>query len=631
MSSVSAVAAAAAEPLTMFIVVRKDLTKKLQWPAGSVMTQACHAATAILHLTHDDQNTKEYLADLDNMHKVVLETKNENSLEKLAEVLSTHQVPFKKWIEQPENIPTALATAPLRDKAMSATEDIDITQYNTVTEGKATILFPKHNEVFYNPVQQFNRDMSIAAIRTWSEIYNNEKAERVEKKLSRNKDEKSRIALENTLDKIKNSNNFTILEALGASGLRSIRYAKEIPKLKQVVCNDIEIDAMEAIKRNVKYNGLTEELVKPNHGDAMRVMYDMVGKNEKFDVVDLDPYGSAAPFVDGAVQAVADGGLLCVTCTDLAILTGSMHPETCFGKYGGMPLKGMFAHEMALRLVLQQLQTSAGRYKRYIVPLVSCSIDFYLRVFVRVFTSPQEVKKSASKMAIVYECSGCHAFSVQPLGKVSLKDNGAERHTPATGPTVNSLCEHCNFTHHIGGPAWGANIHDEEFVTKMLQHVKENEENYGTSARMKGMLTVIKEEVKTPFYWTLAGLCGTIHCNSMPMLDLYSAILNAGYNVSSSHCGRQTVKTNAPASVMWDIMRAWVKKNPVVMKNIAENSPARAILNKEPTIEIDFNRHPKAVAESKSEHLVRYQVNPTPNWGPKARAGQKRKTDEQVF
>lgn len=37
------------------------------------MTQACHAATAILHLTHDDQNTKEYLADLDNMHKVVLE------------------------------------------------------------------------------------------------------------------------------------------------------------------------------------------------------------------------------------------------------------------------------------------------------------------------------------------------------------------------------------------------------------------------------------------------------------------------------------------------------------------------------------------------------------------------------
>lgn len=41
----------------------------------SVMTQACHAATAILHLTREDENTKAYLNDLDSMHKVVLEVK----------------------------------------------------------------------------------------------------------------------------------------------------------------------------------------------------------------------------------------------------------------------------------------------------------------------------------------------------------------------------------------------------------------------------------------------------------------------------------------------------------------------------------------------------------------------------
>ena len=39
------------------------------------MTQACHAATAILHITKNEDNTKEYLEDLDNMHKVVLEVK----------------------------------------------------------------------------------------------------------------------------------------------------------------------------------------------------------------------------------------------------------------------------------------------------------------------------------------------------------------------------------------------------------------------------------------------------------------------------------------------------------------------------------------------------------------------------
>ena len=31
-----------------------------------------------------------------------------------------------------------------------------------VTEGQATILFPKTNEVFYNNVQCFNRDISTA-------------------------------------------------------------------------------------------------------------------------------------------------------------------------------------------------------------------------------------------------------------------------------------------------------------------------------------------------------------------------------------------------------------------------------------------------------------------------------------
>lgn len=75
----------------------------------------------------------------------------------------------------------------LKIRKMSSTPEIDITQYNTVTEGEATILFPKKNEVFYNPVQQFNRDMSIAAIRTWSEIFNQEKAAKLEKKLAKAK------------------------------------------------------------------------------------------------------------------------------------------------------------------------------------------------------------------------------------------------------------------------------------------------------------------------------------------------------------------------------------------------------------------------------------------------------------
>lgn len=36
---------------------------------------------------------------------------------------------------------------------------IDKTPFTAVTEGKAEVLFPSSHDVFYNPVQEFNRDL----------------------------------------------------------------------------------------------------------------------------------------------------------------------------------------------------------------------------------------------------------------------------------------------------------------------------------------------------------------------------------------------------------------------------------------------------------------------------------------
>eukprot|EP01052_Picozoa_sp_SAG31_P061240 SAG31_NODE_20336_length_577_cov_1.106695_2_plen_93_part_00 len=71
----------------------------------------------------------------------------------------------------------------------------------------------------------------------------------------------------------------------------------------------------------------------------------------QFDLVDLDPFGSPAEFLDSAIQAVSEGGLLAFTCTDMAVLCGN-NSEACYGKYGSMPLRGKHCHEFALRLVL---------------------------------------------------------------------------------------------------------------------------------------------------------------------------------------------------------------------------------------------------------------------------------------
>lgn len=49
----------------------------------------------------------------------------------------------------------------------------------------------------------------------------------------------------------------------------------------------------------------------------------------------------------------------------------------------------------ALRIVLHSLDLHANCYQRFVVPLLSISADFYVRVFVRVFTGQAKVKASA--------------------------------------------------------------------------------------------------------------------------------------------------------------------------------------------------------------------------------------------
>ncbi|KXN74001.1 putative peptidyl-tRNA hydrolase PTRHD1-like protein [Conidiobolus coronatus NRRL 28638] len=101
------------ENLIMYIIIRRDLMKTLNWNHGSIIAQACHASTAVLHKYQTHPNTQTYLGNLNSMHKVILETKNENSINKLIEQLEARNIAHYKWIEQPENIVTSIALLPI--------------------------------------------------------------------------------------------------------------------------------------------------------------------------------------------------------------------------------------------------------------------------------------------------------------------------------------------------------------------------------------------------------------------------------------------------------------------------------------------------------------------------------------
>uniref|UniRef100_A0ABK0LCK3 peptidyl-tRNA hydrolase n=1 Tax=Rattus norvegicus TaxID=10116 RepID=A0ABK0LCK3_RAT len=68
--------------LVQYLVLRKDLSQApFSWPTGALVAQACHAATAALHLHRDHPHTAAYLRELGRMRKVVLEVRGRYSIE----------------------------------------------------------------------------------------------------------------------------------------------------------------------------------------------------------------------------------------------------------------------------------------------------------------------------------------------------------------------------------------------------------------------------------------------------------------------------------------------------------------------------------------------------------------------
>lgn len=342
-------------------------------------------------------------------------------------------------------------------------------------------------------------------------------------------------------------------------------------------------------------------------------------------MVDLDPYGTAAPFIDGAVQAVSDGGLLCVTCTDLAVLAGGSYPEKCYANYGGVGARTEYGHEAALRLVLSSLSTAAARYGRYITPILSLSIDFYVRLFVRVHTGQAEVKHVASQTGVVYACTYCHDHHEQPFGRHSKRtmDDGRvlDNFGFTSGPPCPERCVHCGSNYLVAGPMWLGPLHDPSFLEGMLGKLAEGEgQRFKTYPRIRGMVSVAKDESTDLFYFSPPKMASHFKAQSPSLMDYASALFNAGYRVTRSHAQPGSLKTNAPAQFIHDVLREYTKDKPVRRDKIPDTSPAHKLLDKAQEHDISFEPHESAKLLTAKQETARYQENPTAHWGPASRA-----------
>lgn len=74
-------------------------------------------------------------------------------------------------------------------------------------------------------------------------------------------------------------------------------------------------------------------------------------------------------------------------------------------------------------------------------------------------------------------------------------------------------------------------------------------------------------------------------------------------------------------------MRCWVLSHPVNANRLKDGSTAKSILAKDPELVANFAPHPEANPASRTNGLVRWQINPEKDWGPKPRATRSCKTE----
>ncbi|MGC9209664.1 MAG: hypothetical protein ACP5FT_00090 [Acidilobus sp.] len=368
-----------------------------------------------------------------------------------------------------------------------------------IREGKALLYIPDTRqaitphggiepawlEVFYNPTMTFNRDLSILASRAYLR------------------------------------GQITLVDAMAGTGVRGIRYSLELDGVQDGIVNDIDPTAFHVINMNVRLNGL-EGVLRPANRDVNALLTSLRRElGLRFDLIDIDPYGSPAPYLASALASLKRGGLLGVTATDLAVLGGSK-PMAATRKYWVAELKPLRHYrEVAIRVLLGYMARVAASMDKVIRPLLSVSVDHYVRVFVTVDAGARKADEMLKGQ----------------LGCLSILDRGVV--------VMGRSSAGCM------GPLWTGPIFDEPFINEVLS-VLERSDYLETYPRLKSVLLMIKEEARLQefFHQRLDSLCSQQRANMPTLNEVRDYLKSLGYEFSRTHLSNIGFRTNAPPEVL---------------------------------------------------------------------------------
>jgi len=375
-----------------------------------------------------------------------------------------------------------------------------------IIEGKTRLLVPKRSitekvppkvPAFFNPLAKKNRDLSIL-------VYN-------------------------AFSALRPSKTLTFADSLCGIGARGLRVAVELGMAGEVWMNDVNPVALRFARKAAKLNSI-EGKCNFHLGEACSfLMSNKKNHKLRYDIVDLDPFGSPAQYADCVLRAVRDGGIISVTATDTAVLCG-VYPKVCFRKYHGIPINNEYSNETGIRLLISSLAITAARLDLSISPLFTHSYLHFMRTYLKVEVTNTEANKLDTKLGIIGHCFKCG-------------------HRELLRPTNDSnSCSRCTFKLAIGGPFWKGAINNIDFLKYMIEVVPKLATFQESPNLQKSIISLLNTgvtEIQQPYYFLTDNICSKIKASPPPIVEIISALEDYGYKASRATLNSRGIKTDA--------------------------------------------------------------------------------------
>ena len=377
-------------------------------------------------------------------------------------------------------------------------------QTTTILEGETSLVVPALSEpkmipAFFNPKGKLVRDVSIVCYKAFADA----------------------------IDR----SDLTFVDALTGTGARGIRVAKEVKTCSKIFLNDVNSAALGIASESAEINGIKEKCVFSKSEACAFLLSRTENAGERFDIVEIDPFGTPSDYVDCAIKACKDGGLVSLTATDSAVLCG-VYPKVALRKYLGFPLRTDYCHEVGMRLIFGLLAQTAMRLETGIRPLFCHHDMHYFRVYCQVKVGNNYSRENEAEIGFVLHCFKCGKRSL--IGRdefFSTSTSISKRERASLSATLT--CPNCGpgSRFAVGGPCWIGKIQSTDFVKKC-------------AAASESQL--FSEELDLPLYYDLTTISQGLGTRTPRITDTIEALRGLGFTASRTRLNPKAVRTEAP-------------------------------------------------------------------------------------